>query len=164
MRLHASTIILCPYNENIMGHIIWWPLLSVGHPIMHFTFSNTKSNQPTNQPTNQPQTISILFTNFNSLWWSDAIDLDQHWFSLVRFCGIHLRANLQREPKLQFCVTSLKSMLLRLLPHLQGPNQLNIILLLETHDLCFITCVSYHVWIWINVSLLLTYSICDTGI
>ena len=46
-------------------------------------------------------------------------------FSLVRFCGIHLRAISLWVLKLLFCIMSLKSILLRLLPHLPGASEIN---------------------------------------
>ena len=42
------------------------------------------------------------------------------------FCGIHLRAISQREPKMLFCIMSLKIILLKILPHLPGTNELSI--------------------------------------
>ena len=41
------------------------------------------------------------------------------------FCGIYLRAIMQRVPKLLYCVMSLKIRLLKLLPNLPGTNELN---------------------------------------
>ena len=46
-------------------------------------------------------------------------------FSLVRFCGIHLRAISQGVSKLLFCIISLKSTLLNLLSHLPGAEWIN---------------------------------------
>ena len=46
------------------------------------------------------------------------------YFLSVRFCGIHLRATLQRVPKLLYSIISLKITLLKLLPWLLGPNEL----------------------------------------
>ena len=40
------------------------------------------------------------------------------------FCGIHLRATSQWVPKLLVCIMSMKIMLLKLLPHLPGANEL----------------------------------------
>ena len=44
--------------------------------------------------------------------------------SLVRVCGIHLRAIWRWVPKLLFCIMSQKIILLQLLPHLPGTNEL----------------------------------------
>ena len=82
----------------------------------------------------------------NSLWSSDAIwqhrsgsplaqvmaccltapshYLNQCWLSLVRFCGIHLRAIQQRAPKYLFYIISLKIRLSKLLPLFPGANEL----------------------------------------
>ena len=40
--------------------------------------------------------------------------------SLVRFCGIHLRAISQQVPELLFCTMSLKIIFLKSLPHFPG--------------------------------------------
>ena len=67
------------------------------------------------------------------------IDLGQHWlrwrhqsvtwtnddFSLVRFCGIHLRVISQPKPMLLFC--KLKIILLKLQPHLSGSSKVNLV-------------------------------------
>ena len=45
-------------------------------------------------------------------------------FASVRFCGIHLRAISLRVSKLSFCIISLKTVLLRLLQHHPGGNEL----------------------------------------
>ena len=71
-------------------------------------------------------------------------DMDQHWLrqwlgavrhhaitwinvdlSLMRFCVIH-SSNIQQVPKLLFCVNSFKIILLILLPHPPGVNELNV--------------------------------------
>ena len=46
-------------------------------------------------------------------------------FPLVMFRDIHLRAILQQVPKLQYLIMNLKIMILKLLPHLQGENELS---------------------------------------
>ena len=67
------------------------------------------------------------------------IDLGQHWlrwrhqsvtwtnddFSLVRFCGIHLRVISQPKPMLLFC--KWKIILLKLQPHLSGSSKVNLV-------------------------------------
>ena len=63
--------------------------------------------------------------------------MGQHWLKLCcLMASIHylyqcwlpiadLRAILQRVPKLQFCITSFKIILFKLLPHLPGANELS---------------------------------------
>ena len=48
------------------------------------------------------------------------------YFSLLRLCGIHLRAVLQQVTKLLFCLMSLKIMPLKLLTYRPGNNELKI--------------------------------------
>ena len=62
-------------------------------------------------------------------------DLGQHWlkyllvnFSLVKLCGLDLRAISQRMPKLLVNVMSLKIALSKLLPYLLGSNELNMLI------------------------------------
>ena len=50
--------------------------------------------------------------------------LNQCWLSLVRLCGIHLRAIQQRAPKYLFHIISLKIRLSKLLPLFPGANEL----------------------------------------
>ena len=69
------------------------------------------------------------------------IDLGKHWLRqwlvagwhqviywtnvdspLVRYCGIYMKAISKRVSKLLFCIMSLKTILLKLLPHLPRPT------------------------------------------
>ena len=45
-------------------------------------------------------------------------------FSILRFCGIHLRAISHQVPKLPVCIVGFKILLLKLLPHVLGANEL----------------------------------------
>ena len=56
-------------------------------------------------------------------WCHQAITWTNVEFSLVKFCGIHLRTISQRAPKLLFCIMRLKIILLKLLLHLQGTTE-----------------------------------------
>ena len=58
-------------------------------------------------------------------WQHPAITWTNVDFALVRFCGIYLRKILQGVPRLLFCIRSLKTRLLKLLPHLPGTSELN---------------------------------------
>ena len=60
---------------------------------------------------------SIPPTNFIGRGYNDD-------FPLVRFCGIPLRVILEWLPELQFCISSLKIVPLKFLPHLPGANEL----------------------------------------
>ena len=42
----------------------------------------------------------------------------------MRFCGIQMRVISLRAPKVMFCIMTLKIILLKLLPHLPGTNEL----------------------------------------
>ena len=58
------------------------------------------------------------------VWQHQTIIWTNDGFSWVRFCDIHLRAISQQVPKVLFCIMSLKILLLKLLPHLPGVNEL----------------------------------------
>ena len=53
-------------------------------------------------------------------WQHQVITWTNADFSLVRICGIHMRAIPQQVTKLSLCMMSLEIMILRLLPYLPG--------------------------------------------
>ena len=57
-------------------------------------------------------------------WWQQAIIWTNVWFSLLPICGIHLGAISHWVSWLSFCRMSLKIILLELLQHLPGVNEL----------------------------------------
>ena len=61
-------------------------------------------------------------------WWLVSSLPSHYWtnvgFSLLRFCGIHLRV-ISGVPQLLFYIMSLKIMFLKSLPHLPGANELS---------------------------------------
>ena len=58
-------------------------------------------------------------------WWHQAITWTNFDFSLVRFCGINLRAISLWMPKQLFCVMCLEIVVLKQLAHLPGDNELS---------------------------------------
>ena len=60
--------------------------------------------------------------------------LNQYWLIINEFCGTHLGPMLQDVPKISIRKMSLRSTLVKVLPHLSGPKQLCQIL---SHDVSY---------------------------
>ena len=93
-----------------------------------------------------------MYIEFVVVWWHQAITWTNVDFSLVRFCGIYLKAISQQVSNIQFCVLNLKIILLKLLPHSAQTSGYNEIILsrcgyLMTYSLSHEICIQFcHAW------------------
>ena len=89
---------------------------SINRPVAHI--SQCTSSISHNAPfcSRKPSHESMLTQTCVAMWRRQAD------FSLVRFCGIHLRAISQRLSKIIFCMISLKIILSNLQPYPPGTN------------------------------------------
>ena len=76
--------------------------------------------------------IAVSLSSVPCVQWHQTITRTNFDFSVLGFCGFHLRAISEWIPKLLYCILSLKIIVLKLLPRLPGANELNTFLKLKT--------------------------------